>query len=84
MIKILEKGQVLEVKEKVGQIPKGLWLVIRNNGGVYALALYERKDYRPLGCLSEAELQLGLTEGVITLKKIAKYQMAKPKSIKRK
>ena len=81
---MLEKGQVLEVKEKIGQIPKGKWIVIRSNGGVYALALYKRKDYRPIGCLSEVELQLGITEGAISPIKMDTYQMAKPKGIKKK
>lgn len=79
---MLKKGQVLEVKEKIGQIPKGIWQVIRNTGDCYSLALHKRKDYRALGCLSEAEIQLGLEHKVIELLEVEKYKMQKPKGIK--
>lgn len=73
-------GQIIEVKEKVGMIPKGKWIVVRSSGDTCALALFKRKDYRAIGCLSDGEIEMGIEDGRLEFKEI--FIIKKPKKKK--
>lgn len=75
----MQIGQIVLVKEKIGCIPPSKWIVIRYSGGVSALALFDRKDYRPLGCLSDEQIDYGVNNGFVKLLDVFKIKKSKKK-----
>lgn len=75
-------GQIIEVKEKIGMVSPEKWIVVRSSGDTSALALFNRKDYRAIACLSDTEIEMGIAEGILELTEI--FVIKKPKNKKKK